>query len=122
MQHAAMYLHERLVYVLKALGLLWQLLDNVPTTEDSLHVHPHALNHEPLLHNLTDSRQLGDPAIDIFSERSTVAVAGHATQSHLTVLQLLNQLCCLAGLQLQQIIQAMTNNHGIFPVQDSCFF
>ena len=93
------YLGERLVDVLKALGLLWQLLDNVTTTEHSLHVHPHALHHQPLLHYLTDSGQLGDPASDILPERGTVPVAGHAAKRHLTILQLLNQLCCLTGLR-----------------------
>ena len=82
------HLGERLVDVLEALSLLWQLLDNVTTTEHSFHVHPHALHHEPLLHYLADSGELGNPASNILSEWSTVTVAGHAAKRHLAVLQL----------------------------------
>ncbi len=93
------HLHEVLVDVLEALSLLGQLLDDVTAAEHGLHVHPHALNHQPLLQKLTDGAQLADPSLDVFSEGRAVPVAGHAAQRHLAVLQLLHQLCCLACLQ-----------------------
>lgn len=64
-QQLQAHLHEGLVNVLEALGLSGQLLDNVAATEDSLHVHPHVLHHEPLLHDLADSAQLHNPSSDI---------------------------------------------------------
>lgn len=94
-----LYLHERLVDVLEALGFLRQLLDNISAAENSLHIHPHALHHQPLLHYLADSGQLGDPAVDILPEGGAVSVAGHAAQRHLAVFQLLHQFCCLTSLQ-----------------------
>eukprot|EP00951_Prasinocladus_malaysianus_P027984 scaffold253275_cov43-Prasinocladus_malaysianus.AAC.3 len=93
------YLHVVLVNVLEALGLLRQLLHNVSAAEDGLHIHPHVLHHEPLLDDLADGRQLDDPELHLVAEGSAVAVGGHAAEGHLRVLELLNQLGCVGGLQ-----------------------
>ena len=93
------HLNERLVDLLEALCLLWQLLDDVSAAEHRLHVNPHVLHDEPHLDDVTDGGQLGDPLRDGFLERRGVSIRGHRPERHLRILQLLHQLTRGAGVE-----------------------
>lgn len=50
-------------------------------------------------HLFPDHAKLPKPCGDVFAEGNCEAVGSHGSQSHLRILQLLNQLCRLARLQ-----------------------
>ena len=61
-----------LVDLVEPLGLLGQLLGDVPADEDSLEVDPHVLHEQPPLQDLVGVRQVRHPLLDLVPERGVV--------------------------------------------------